>query len=77
MCLSRSFNKSSEGLFCALGLGLDARDWLQPRQLRKAPVLRGLVFWHTDNGQVMTWIKRASNGGGLAGSVWGGRGRRP
>lgn len=72
-----SFNKNSEGLFCELGPGLDARNKLWTKKSKKTPVLRGLVFRGADDGQVMTWIKRASSGRGLAGSNWGGRGRPP
>lgn len=41
MCL---LNKNSEGLFCGAGTGLDASG-LAVNQLRKVPVLMGLVFW--------------------------------
>ena len=52
-----SFNKYSEGLFCGLGPGLNARNELWTKKSKKTPVLRGLVFWGTDDGQVMTWDK--------------------
>lgn len=72
-----SFSKNSEGLFCGLGLGLDARNELWIRKSKKTPVLRGLEFRGAGDGQVMTWIKRASRGRGPAGSIWGARGRPP
>lgn len=72
-----SFNKNSEGLFRGLGLGLDARTELWIRKSKKTPVLRGLEFRGAGDGQVMSWIKRASCGRGLAGSIWGGQGMPP
>ena len=47
----RSFNKNSEGLFCGVGPGLDARDRLRTRQPREAPVPMGLVFSAEEEGQ--------------------------
>lgn len=45
-----SFNKNSEGLFCGLGLGLDARNKLWIRKSKKTPVLRGLEFQGAGDG---------------------------
>lgn len=47
----RSFNKNSEGLFCGVGPGLDARDRLRTRPPREAPVPMGLVFSAEEEGQ--------------------------